>query len=293
MSSPLKAMQSHGVQLLTATEREAGQRLDNALFRLFKTLPKSRLYRLMRKGELRVNKKRVNPDYRLMEGDIIRVPPLDLVERETEVLKLNSQQLAWAKEAVIAEEADFLVVNKPVGLSVHAGSDTKAGVIEILRLARPDLKFIELAHRLDRDTSGCLLIAKKPSALKVFHKMLRERDSIQKTYLLQVKGLWPKRLNRVDFPIEGKASLTTFQIVEAKNHTTKLKAILHTGRQHQIRIHCQKAGFPIIGDAKYGDFTFNREYAKQTGIKRMFLHALKLEFVWQDEKYQFTAEASF
>ena len=293
MSSPIKAMQSHGVQLLTATEREAGQRLDNALFRLFKTLPKSRLYRLMRKGELRVNKKRVNPDYRLMEGDIIRVPPLDLMERETEILKLNSQQLAWAKEAVIAEMEDFLVVNKPVGLSVHAGSDTKAGVIEILRLARPDLKFVELAHRLDRDTSGCLLIAKKPSALKVFHKMLRERESIQKTYLLQVKGIWPKRLNRIDLPIEGKASLTTFQIVETKNQITTLRAILHTGRQHQIRIHCQKAGFPIVGDAKYGDFAFNREYAKLSGAKRMFLHALKLEFIWQDEKYQFTADAGF
>ncbi len=286
-------LESHGVQWITATEREDGQRLDNALFRLFKNLPKSHFYRLMRKGELRVNKKRISPDYRLQEGDIIRIPPLDLAKRETEIANLNPKQKLWASEAILLETEDFMVVNKPIGLSVHAGSDTNAGVIEIVRLARPELKFIELVHRLDRDTSGCLLIAKKPSVLKVFHQMFRERDSIQKTYRVLVKGIWPKRLNRVDFLVEGKASLTTFQILATHEHTTELAAILHTGRQHQIRIHCQKAGFPIVGDSKYGDFVFNREFSKKTGEKRMCLHAFKLEFIWKEQKISVESPVKF
>lgn len=288
-------LESKGVQILIATERDEGQRLDNCLFRLFKTLPKSRLYRLMRKGELRVNKKRVDPEYRLQIGDQIRIPPLHLevTEKEPQAQDLKPWQKDWLKEGVLLETDEFMVVNKPCGLSVHAGSDTHMGLIEILRAARPELKFVELAHRLDRETSGCLLIAKKPSVLKQFHQMLRERESIQKTYRVVVKGLWPKRLNRVDLAVEGKASLTTFQILKTTPALTELAAVLHTGRQHQIRIHCQKSGYPIVGDGKYGDFAFNREFAKRSGEKRMFLHAARLEFLWQGEKYTIEAPCEF
>lgn len=289
----MKEFEFHGVQIITATERDEGQRLDNCLFRLFKSLPKSHVYRLLRKGEIRVNKKRVIPEYRLMSGDEIRIPPIELEKKAVTATSLKPWQKAWLDTSVIQETEDWLVVNKPCGLSVHAGTDTHMGLIEILRLARPDLKFIELAHRLDRETSGCLLIAKKPAALKIFHQMLREREAIQKTYRVLVKGIWPKRLNRINLPIEGKESLTTFQVLQTFDDITELSAILHTGRQHQIRIHCQKAGFPIIGDGKYGDFAFNREFAKKTGQKRMFLHAACLEFIWKNQKYTCMAPCQF
>lgn len=289
----MNELESKGVHFITATERDENQRLDNCLFRLFKTLPKSLIYRLMRKGELRVNKKRVDPEYRLQIGDMIRIPPMQLEKKETVTLNLKPWQKEWLDTAIIKETDEWMVVNKPCGLSVHAGSDTNLGLIEILRLARPDLKFVELAHRLDRDTSGCLLIAKKPAALKVFHQMLRDRESIQKTYHLVVKGNWPKRLNRVDIAVEGKASLTTFQILNHHEGLTELAAILHTGRQHQIRIHCQKSGYPIVGDSKYGDFAFNRDYAKKTSEKRMFLHAAELQFMWKDQKYCIKAPSGF
>lgn len=288
-------LESKGVQIITATERDENQRLDNCLFRLFKTLPKSRLYRLMRKGELRVNKKRVDPEYRVQVGDQIRIPPLHLevAEKEPQAQNLKSWQKEWLNDAVLLETDDFMVINKPCGLSVHAGSGTHMGVIEILRQARSELKFIELAHRLDRETSGCLLIAKKPAALKQFHQMLRERESIQKTYRVVVKGAWPKRLNRVDLPVEGKSSLTTFQVLQAYPYMTELSAVLHTGRQHQIRIHCQKSGYPIIGDGKHGDFAFNKDFIKRTGEKRMFLHAARLEFLWKEKKYVVEAPCNF
>ncbi len=277
--------ESHGVQFVTASERDEGQRLDNCLFRLFKTLPKSRVYRLLRKGEIRVNKKRVLPEYRLNVGDLIRIPPLDLETENTRSLHLKPNEADVINRAILREETEWLVLNKPHGLSVHAGTDTRLGVIEMLRLARPELKFVELAHRLDKETSGALLIAKTPAALKGFHQMLRDREAIRKTYRLQVKGVWPKRLNRVDEPIEGKPSRTTFQVLSASPLVTELSAVLHTGRQHQIRIHCQKAGFPVVGDSKYGDFAFNRMFSKTSGQKRMFLHAMRLEFDWKGQSY--------
>lgn len=279
----------HGVQIIVATERDVDQRIDNCLFRLFRSLPKSRVYRLLRKGGIRVNKKRVDPEYRLKIEDQIRIPPLGLIKKEPQAISLNSWQKEWLAEAIIEETPDWLVLNKPSGVSVHAGTDTQVGVIETLRLARPDLGFVELAHRLDKETSGALLIAKKPSVLKEFHRLFRERESIQKTYRVVVKGIWPKRINRVDTPVEGKPSLTTFQVVQTVGAVTELTAILHTGRQHQIRLHCQSAGFPVVGDTKYGDFTFNREFAKRTGQKRMFLHAEILTFTWQGQKYQVEA----
>ncbi len=282
-------MQKSAVQYYTVTERDEGQRLDNCLFRLFKHIPKTHLYRLVRKGELRVNKKRVSVDYRLVLQDQIRIPPLvqDAVLPQT-ITQLNREQQSWVKSCILFENTDFIVVNKPVGVSVHAGSDTRVGLIEALRIDRPDLKMIELVHRLDKDTSGCLLIAKKASVLKGLHALLRERD-FKKTYHLWVKGEWPKSLNRVDRPVEGKLSLTTFQVLQKKTGSTYLSALLHTGRQHQIRLHCQAVQHPIIGDSKYGDFQFNRELAQRTGLKRMFLHAYQMAFTWQGQAYQFVA----
>lgn len=276
------------VEFLTATDREEGQRLDNFLFRHLKHLPKTHVYRLLRKGEVRVNKKRVGPQDRLHVGDFIRIPPLFLEKEETVPSVLNRQQEAYLRDAILLETEDFIVMNKPAGVSVHAGSDTRVGLIEALRIKRQDLKFIELVHRLDKDTSGCLLLAKKPAVLKAFHAKLRERD-IKKTYHLVVKGVWPKSVNRVDLSVEGKPSLTTFQILSRGEDSTYLSALLHTGRQHQIRIHTQASGHPIIGDNRYGDFAFNRAFAKKTAERGLFLHAYELFFTWQNHEYKIQA----
>lgn len=281
----MHALHKTAVELLTATDREEGQRLDNFLFRHLKHLPKTHVYRLLRKGEVRVNKKRVDPSDRLHMGDLIRIPPLYLEKAEVAPSVLNRQQEAYLSDAILLETEDFIVINKPAGISVHAGSDTRVGLIEALRIKRQDLAFVELIHRLDKDTSGCLLLAKKPTVLKAFHAKLRERD-LKKIYHLVVKGLWPKQLNRVDAPVEGKPSLTTFQILNRGENWTYLSALLHTGRQHQIRIHTQVSGHPVIGDTRYGDFAFNREFAKIPGRKGMLLHAYELIFTWQDQEYK-------
>ena len=287
----MHALHKTAVELLTATDREEGQRLDNFLFRHLKHLPKTHVYRLLRKGEVRVNKKRVDPSDRLHIGDLIRIPPLYLEKAEVAPSVLNRQQEAYLSDAILLETEDFIVINKPAGISVHAGSDTRVGLIEALRIKRQDLAFIELIHRLDKDTSGCLLLAKKPAVLKAFHAKLRERD-LKKTYHLVVKGLWPKQLNRVDSAVEGKPSLTTFQILSRGENWTYLSALLHTGRQHQIRIHTQANGHPVIGDTRYGDFAFNREFAKTPGRKGMFLHAYELIFTWQNQEYKVQAPLS-
>ena len=274
--------------MLTASDRERDQRVDNFLFRTLKSLPKAHVYRILRKGEVRVNKKRVGPEYRLQIGDQVRIPPVVLEKQESLPVALNRKQKEWLKEIVILETDDFMVVNKPTGLSVHAGSDTRVGLIEALRIEREDLKFIELVHRIDKETSGCLLIAKKPAALKGLQMLLRDRN-FKKTYHLIVKGAWPKYLNRVDLPVEGKPSSTTFQILKKIPDLTYLSAILHTGRQHQIRLHCKESGHPIVGDTKYGDFAFNREIASKTKIKNMFLHAYQVVFEWKGEIYEIEA----
>ncbi len=289
MNAPEERPVKTPVQFHLVTERDEGQRLDNCLFRLLKTVPKTRIYRLLRKGEVRVNKKRVDADYRLVLNDQIRIPPLVQEEPELKpITQLNSDQQVWVKTCMLFENDDFMVINKPSGVSVHAGSDTRVGLIEALRIDRPDLKFIELAHRIDKETSGCLLIAKKPSVLKGLHALLRDRD-FKKTYHMLVKGEWPRNLNRIELPVEGKPSLTTFQILQKMPHYTYVSALLHTGRQHQIRIHCQSAQHPIIGDDKYGDFKFNREFAHKTGLKRMFLHAYQVIFAWEGQTYKFVA----
>ncbi|WP_342147678.1 23S rRNA pseudouridine(955/2504/2580) synthase RluC [Rickettsiella endosymbiont of Aleochara curtula] len=282
------------IQHLTVTNDHSGQRLDNFLMSRLKGLPKSRLYRIIRKGELRINKKRVKPDYRLREGDIIRIPPLRLAPPTTKNI-LNEKLAVLLEKAIIFEDKHFLALNKPSGIAVHGGSGIHLGIIEALRLLRPQLKFLELVHRLDRDTSGCLLVAKKSSVLKELHELLRSGE-IKKTYIALVSGHWPKSLLKVDAPLyknqlqsgerivrvqtEGKNSLTEFSVQHYYAESTLVAAMPITGRTHQIRVHAQFAKHPIIGDEKYGDKEINKKM-RQLGCKRLFLHASQLEFTLQ------------
>ncbi len=279
------------IQHVTVTTDHVGQRLDNYLLSKLKGLPKSRLYRIVRKGEVRINKKRIKPDYRLQEGDIIRLPPLRLSTANAK--KSPSDKLATLLEkAIIFEEKNFLLINKPTGIAVHGGSGITLGVIEILRALRPKQKYLELVHRLDRDTSGCLLIAKKSSTLKELHELLRT-GSIKKTYLALVAGHWPQSLKKIDAPLyknqlhsgerivrvhkEGKSCLTQFRPIQHFSDTTLVEAMPISGRTHQIRVHSQYAKHPIIGDEKYGDKIANKKM-RNLGCKRLFLHASQLTF---------------
>lgn len=279
------------IQHIAVTNDHSGQRLDNFLMSRLKGLPKSRLYRIIRKGELRINKKRVKPDYRLQEGDIIRIPPLRLTP-SIKKNNLNKKLIELLEKSIIFEDSYFLALNKPSGIAVHGGSGIHLGIIEAFRLLRPQLKFLELVHRLDRDTSGCLLLAKKSSALKEVQELLRSGE-IKKTYIALVAGHWPKSLLKIDAPLyknqlqsgerivrvqtDGKSSITEFSIQRYYPELTLITAMPLTGRTHQIRVHTQFAGHPIIGDEKYGNKESNKKM-RQLGCKRLFLHASQLEF---------------
>ncbi|MFA7270126.1 MAG: RluA family pseudouridine synthase [Sterolibacterium sp.] len=265
-------------------EEAEGQRIDNYLLRVCKGVPKSHVYRILRSGEVRVNRKRVPPEYRLQSGDEVRVPPLRLgVEVKLAV--------PVGREYRIAHEDDgLLVVDKPAGMAVHGGSGVSFGVIEQLRRQRPQARFLELAHRLDRETSGLLLIAKKRSALTALHDLFRE-GHIEKRYLALVKGRWrePQRHvklalhkylteegeRRVSVSPEGKAAHSIVRLVARWENFSLVEVELKTGRTHQIRVHLAHLGFPLCGDDKYGDFALNKTLQKQ-GLGRMFLHAAKL-----------------
>ena len=293
------------IQLLTVAADHVGQRLDNYLLSRLKGLPKSRLYRIIRKGELRVNKKRVKPDYRLQEGDIVRVPPLRLSTPNAAPPVPSEKLSALFEKAIIFEDKNFLAINKPSGIAVHGGSGIQLGVIETLRALRPKQKYLELAHRLDRDTSGCLLIAKKSSILKELHELLRT-GAIKKTYLALVGGHWPKSLKKIDVPLyknqlqsgerivrvdmEGKSCLTEFHPVQYFADTTLVEAMPITGRTHQIRVHAQYAKHPIIGDEKYGDKAENKRM-RAFNCKRLFLHAHQLSFTLPSIEQNFTLQA--
>ncbi len=263
-----------------------GQRVDNFLLRLCKGVPRSHVYRILRSGEVRVNSRRVDATYRLQGGDRVRVPPMRLADRS------HRPRPRPVELPVVFEDEALLVVNKPSGTAVHGGSGVSYGVIESLRAARPQAKFLELAHRLDRETSGLLVLAKKRSALTALHAALRE-GKVRKCYLALVKGRWRDDKRRVDLPLkkyltksgerrvsvdrEGRESQTVFRRERAFRDCTLLSAELLTGRTHQIRVHLAHLGFPVAGDDKYGDFELNRGLAKQ-GLRRMFLHAGELEF---------------
>ncbi len=267
----------------------AGQRVDNYLITRLKGVPKSHIYRILRKGEVRANGGRIKPHYRLKMGDKIRIPPIRVSESATPQA-INSRLARRLEDAILYEDEDLIVLNKPSGLAVHGGSGVNLGVIEMLRVMRPAQTHLELVHRLDRDTSGCLLVAKKRSRLRQLHDLLRNNE-LEKTYIALVSGHWPKRKQQVNAPLlknelksgervsrvsaEGKAALTTFKVLATFAETTLMEAKPVTGRTHQIRVHAQYAGHPIIGDTRYGDESVNK-MMKSRGIKRLFLHASQI-----------------
>ncbi len=275
----------NSVTLLTIDEAGEGQRVDNFLARHLKGVPKSHIYRILRSGEVRVNSKRVDATYRLQVGEVLRIPPVRVAAPAAKVgIAPAEPQLAGA---VIYEDDAMLALDKPAGMAVHGGSGISRGVIEQLRWERPQAKFLELAHRLDRETSGILLVGKKRSALVKLHDMMRE-NHMRKRYLVLVKGRWTDKQRRVTLPLKkfdlesgekrvaveagGQHSETIFRLKQNLGDFTLLEAELITGRTHQLRVQLAHLGFPIAGDDKYGDFALNKQLQKR-GLKRMFLHS--------------------
>jgi 23S rRNA pseudouridine955/2504/2580 synthase len=291
------------VQHITVDEESAGQRLDNFLLRVLKGVPKTHVYRVIRSGEVRVNKGRAAADTRVAAGDLIRVPPVRLPEKSTVIVPAREFPLLF-------EDEHLLAIDKPAGVAVHGGSGVSSGVIEQLRKARPQARFLELVHRLDKETSGVLLLAKKRSALTALQDQFRARDT-GKIYLALVAGAWPQNLKVIDAPLhktldaagerhvrvvspaheDGRRSITVIRKAEPRGAFTLLEVGLKTGRTHQIRVHLANAGHPIVGDPKYGDFALNREVAKAHRFARMFLHARELSFDHPVSGERFTLQA--
>jgi len=285
-----------GVQLLEVAPELAGQRIDNFLITALKGVPRTLVYRILRKGEVRVNKGRIKPEYKLQAGDIVRVPPLRLPERDAPV-PVAQGLLQRLEAAIVHEDKGLIILNKPAGIAVHGGSGLSFGVIEAFRQLRPDAKELELVHRLDRDTSGLLMIAKKRSMLRHLHEALRG-DGVDKRYMALVRGHWPTSKKQVNAPLlksnlrsgermvevnpEGKEALTLFKVLRRfGDFATLVEARPVTGRTHQIRVHALHAGHCIAGDAKYGDEDFTREL-RDLGGKRLFLHAYALSLTLPD-----------
>lgn len=280
-----------GVQMLEVSPELAGQRIDNFLRTQLKGVPKTLIYRILRKGEVRVNKGRIKPEYKLQAGDIVRVPPLRLAERD-EPVPLAQGLLERLEAAIVYEDKALIVLNKPAGIAVHGGSGLSFGVIEALRQLRPDAKELELVHRLDRDTSGLLMVAKKRSMLRHLHHELRG-DGVDKRYMALVRGRWDTSKKQVNAPLlkntlrsgermvevtdEGKEALTLFRVLRRfGDFATLVEAKPVTGRTHQIRVHARHAGHSIAGDSKYGDEEFS-SVIRDLGGKRLFLHAYALK----------------
>jgi 23S rRNA pseudouridine955/2504/2580 synthase len=280
---------SNPVQFIDISAAQAGQRIDNFLLTLEKGVPKSRIYRAIRKGEVRVNKGRIKQTYKIQAGDSVRVPPLHVSEdtTPTTVSEFLRRQLT---ESILFEDDDLLVLNKPCGLAVHAGSNIQQGIIEALRVIRAELPFLELVHRLDRDTSGCLLLAKNRDALLNLQQQMINHD-LNKRYLTLLKGSWGNEERLIEQPLlkntvssgermvrvdpEGKYAKTVFIPVESFKQAQLTEVVLYTGRTHQIRVHAHFMQTPMAGDDKYGQRNFNKDM-KKFGLKRMFLHAWKL-----------------
>ena len=280
------------VRFYTIDSEDAGQRIDNFLLKTLKGVPKSMIYRLLRKGEIRANKKRTKPEYKIQDEDLIRVAPIRISENTNEVsTKLNI--VANLEKQILFEDDRLIVINKPSGMAVHGGSGLSFGLIEAMRALRPDARMLELVHRLDRDTSGCLVIAKKRSALRHLHEQLRNK-TVQKFYHALVKGQWSTKLTRVTEGLKkndlksgervvvvdnvnGKESETRFKVLKNFENATLVRAFPVTGRTQQIRVHCQIKGHPIACDSKYGYENFD-ENMKKLGLKRLFLHAASIEF---------------
>ncbi|WP_193014359.1 MULTISPECIES: 23S rRNA pseudouridine(955/2504/2580) synthase RluC [Gammaproteobacteria] len=293
------------VQFVTIDGDEAGQRIDNFLLARLKGVPKSMIYRIIRKGEVRVNKGRIKPEYKLNAGDILRIPPVRVAEKEEIAVSPKLDKVAALTNCILYEDDHLMLINKPSGTAVHGGSGLSFGVIEGLRALRPEARFLELVHRLDRDTSGVLLIAKKRSALRALHEQLRLKQ-MQKDYLALVRGEWQSHAKVVQAPLlknilqsgerivkvsnEGKPSETRFKVEERFEFSTLVKASPVTGRTHQIRVHALHAGHPIAFDDRYGDRNFDTQLVG-TKLNRLFLHASSLTFTHPSTGEQMRIEA--
>ncbi len=289
------------VRLLEVEQDLAGQRLDNYLQRELKGLPRTRIYRLLRTGEIRVNKGRVKPDYRVQGGDVIRIPPMQLPDNEPPIAAVGGVGPGILRELsarILYESDDVIVVNKPAGLAVHGGSGVSFGLIEAIRQLRPDERRLELVHRLDRETSGCILISRRRAALRDLHRQFRDHQ-IRKVYQALVHGCWPGKGSTVRAPLRrssnakgdrlvrvqegGQASETRFTVLQRFEAATLMQAEPVTGRTHQIRVHALHEGFPLFGDDRYGDRGQNA-IDKRRGLKRLFLHAHSLRFTDRQEQ---------
>jgi len=278
------------VQFVLVDEESSGQRLDNFLMRHTRGVPRTRLYRALRKGEVRVNKGRVKADYRVVAGDSVRIPPLQQASAGA-TGAAPARMADRVSRQVVHEDDDLLVINKPSGLAVHGGSGLSFGLIETLRQQRPQARYLELVHRLDRDTSGLIMIAKRAAVLRELHRQLREKH-IDKRYLALVAGQWPQRQQRVEAPLEknvllsgermvkvseaGKRAITEFRVLERFGDATLVEARPITGRTHQIRVHALHVGCPLLGDDKY-ESERSATVTRQLGLKRLFLHAASLQ----------------
>jgi len=289
------------VETVEVPEDRDGQRIDNFLAGRLKGVPKSLIYRLLRTGQVRVNGKRAKPDLRIAAGDAVRIPPVRTAERE-DLGPPPTAQTARVEAAILHEDRDFLVIDKPAGVASHGGSGISFGAIELLRAARPK-DTLELAHRLDRDTSGVLVLARRRSALTSLQKEIRE-GRVEKRYLSLLAGAFSQQRFTVDAPLrkfvlqggermvrvddEGKASRSRFSQVERYALATLAEIAIETGRTHQIRVHAAHAGHPVAGDEKYGEKEFNRKM-REFGLKRLFLHAARFEFSIGERSYAFSA----
>lgn len=292
------------VQYLTVEPDFEGQRIDNFLITRLKSVPRAKVYRILRKGEVRVNKKRIAPTYRLMSGDVVRVPPLFLEEKGVEAPPAKDT-MSLLSGRILYEDEFLLIINKPSGMSVHAGNTVRVGVVEALKHMYPKSPQLELAHRLDSETSGCLVLAKKRRVLRELHELLRE-GKVNKIYWALTKGTWKKSELKVDQPLqkeyrdggkhvvevneEGKTALTVFKPIKEFATASLMEVKLYTGRTHQIRVHSQYQGHPIAGDDRYGNSEFNKE-SRAMGLKRMFLHARTIDFILPSMDHRITVEA--
>ena len=284
------------VRFITITESNAGQRIDNFLMKEYKFLPKTAIYKLLRKGEIRVDKKRVKPLKKLVLGEEVRVAPMRDVPQATDPKQASTARLDLLASAIILEDDDLIVINKPAGVAVHGGTDNLHGVIEILRQLRPELEFLELVHRIDKETSGLLLLAKNRPTLLGLHESFKTGE-VNKHYQTLVLGKWQGGERRVENYLtrnkgglqnmqvsdseEGKRSESIFMPLKSFSDNSLLSVRLLTGRMHQIRTQLAELKLPIAGDSKYGDFAANRDFKRKTGLKRLFLHAYRMDFKLQ------------
>jgi 23S rRNA pseudouridine955/2504/2580 synthase len=290
-----------GVRLVRVEDDRDGQRIDNFLAGQLKGVPKSLIYRLLRTGRVRINGKRAKPDTRVSPGDEVRIPPVRTPTAEAPATPAKSQ-MQRVEQAIVFEDRDFLVLNKPAGIASHGGSGISFGAIELLRAARPD-DTLELAHRLDRDTSGVLVLTRRRAALTGLQSLIRE-GQITKQYLALLCGQPARAKFEVNAPLRksllqggermvrvdesGKAALTAFRVIDSFAAASLAEVTLYTGRTHQIRVHSQHAGHPIAGDEKYGLRDCNQSL-REFGLRRLFLHAARFEFAWGGKTYSFSA----